>query len=158
MLRLDSINTTTIYDMSALTDWPRSAEHRHSSSTSSSVCFGSFFEAPQVDEPAKSDVNSANLPQHGVIGDVPNESSASAKAQSRHVTGTRLFTITERASVTTMKTLPSNGTFQRRIFSAQHIPNREDQLRTDGVNSLRRRDRFSLDEDALQKLHVSSNV
>lgn len=47
------------------------------------------------------------------------DGSATGTSPSGTHTGTRLFTITEQKSVPTLKIMPSNRTFQRRIFSAQ---------------------------------------
>lgn len=104
-------------------------------------------------------MNSTNQQKNGDSGDaMVNEDSSNAKAQSRDMAGTQLFTITEKPSVTTMKTLPLDGTFQRRIISAQPQVTFGAGDFSDNVNSLRRRDRFSLDEHALQKLHLASDV
>lgn len=72
--------------------------------------------------------------------------------------GTRLFTITERSSVTTMKTLPPNGTFQRHLNSAQQRQPDKTQHIGEGTTSLKRRGCISLDEQALHNTHLPSVV
>lgn len=73
-------------------------------------------------------------------------------------TGTHLFTITERSSITTMKTLPPNTTFQHHIISArQQIPELAP-MTTAGLGSLKRRQFLSLDDDAINKIHATSDV
>lgn len=47
------------------------------------------------------------------------DADATESGPSGNHTGTRLFTITEQKSVPTLKTMPSNWTFQRRIFPVQ---------------------------------------
>lgn len=84
---------------------------------------------------------------------------AQTAAPLHHGGGTELFTITERSSVTTMKTLPFNATFQRHIISAQqrHVP--AGQIGVDDKrDSLRRRECFSLEEQIGHKLHQDSDV
>lgn len=73
-------------------------------------------------------------------------------------TGTRLFSITERSSVTTMKTLPPDATFQRHIISArQQIPSIAP-AQTESNGSVKRRQCLSLDDQALHKMHAAKDL
>ncbi|KAF2164635.1 hypothetical protein M409DRAFT_25031 [Zasmidium cellare ATCC 36951] len=55
----------------------------------------------------------------GAEKEASQDASTAEPAPGESHTGTRLFTITEQKSVPTLKTMPSNWTFQRRIVTAQ---------------------------------------
>lgn len=136
--------------MSATQDLPSSARGLHHSSTASTGSYSSLEAPPTAHVP----IGPYSESNYQTTDDV-NTGSATQK---NGTVGTELFTITEKSSVTTMKTLPVDGTFQRRIISARPQTGRDTRLPSGDINSLRRRDRFSLDEDALQKLHLASDV
>ena len=129
---------------------------RHDSTpNASSSGSDSFFEArlapPSSSEESDEPREAVNEPKTE-----EREHARDDQMQVGHNGGTHLFTITERSSVTTMKTLPVNTTFQRRITCAQPPPMNPniEQLRLDFDNSLRRRQAISLDDHTLHKLHV----
>ena len=135
---------------------PPPAQHANTPNASPSGS-DSFFEAHAAPQPSLSENEEPSKTQYGHDGQ--SEILRPIRAGDIQIwenQGTHLFTITERSSVTTMKTLPNNTTFQHRITRAQQPPTNPniDQLRLDFDSSLRRRQALSLDDQALHKLHM----
>lgn len=131
-------------------------------SNASSSGSESFFEASPVPHREAGGDESADKPQDTMMPTDRKETErANAPRQVRDNQGTQLFTITERSSVTTMKTLPSNGTFQRHIISArqqQLQPYARTPQHDTAVDILTRRQCLSLDEHVLPGTRMVSDA
>lgn len=137
----------------------RMAMRRGASSSASSACTDVFFEAsPSTAYCIASAGGGGSSQEEAVPANAAAEHSSHPLAASWNAPGTQLFTITERSSATTMKTLPLDGTSQRRIASARPDISGAIPPQPPCPQTLRHRDCFSVDERAMQKPRLYSEA